>query len=559
METVPFVAEDPLLPGLRKSNSLYQSAHDEILRERRRVNEDEQSKFRSHPVRPSSALSEATTFLQSHSDRAFPQSRNLSQQWLDHGEWEAREYTSTDQYFGPSIYRDLKRTPPTPRSQPVTHRHSNSWEGEFVPRRTLTPPRHLPNYHGPFRNNKPINQNFAPQEVRGLASFSQTLGTPPKSALRQLGSYSKLQPQRPFSPPNVPAFRQQEESRPVTSMAEIPMTRMTRLKEPARTFSKDEDSHSDAGVGLGSISGMAASRSVSIRRIKSDIDITRSQPPSTPSIPEITAARMVPFLERYSLIKKLKNRIPKEDKENMSPRPVHLIPGIVSPSTPPHVIKIGKPNGRYKTSTMPVYHLTTPDSDSEGTSAPVEAKELLPAIDYVPTSAQPLHEITIDRVSHTDKWLEEIVKLTLTPEPKSEITTAPDQPRNTIDIKRHRVFSTRVEVRPRDKLSPPKEDKLKKVRCRDGQGDQQDRPTSWIASELFSIANITAASLKLDVECPPKEERGSEAKKAECEEVVNVQVDGLRDEDYREIESLIGDYFEDVKIVGSDCSEDVSL
>ena len=235
-----------------------------------------------------------------------------------------------------------------------------------------------------------------------------------------------------------------------------------------------------------------------------------------------------------------------EDKENISPElniPPKPPTRTPSPVTPTHVIKIGKPNGRYKTSTMPVYHLATPDSDSEPSST--QDHQLLPPIDF--TSTPELQEITLDKQGETDKWLEEIVRLTLPKTQCEEVNNAPVENRNTVDIKRHRMFSTRVEVRPRGQSISQKEEVEKEKRRSGGRSLMEDPPTSWIASEIFTIANIQAMI-----------QEGTSKKKVEkTEEKAEVMsFEGCDDEEYREIESLIGDYFEDVKISGSDCSED---
>jgi hypothetical protein len=234
------------------------------------------------------------------------------------------------------------------------------------------------------------------------------------------------------------------------------------------------------------------------------------------------------------------------DKENTPPK--HKSHSTrVSPRTPPQVIKIGKHTGRYKTSTMPIYHLTTPNSDTE--SDATEPK-LLPPIDFIPSSTTLLADVTTREVDRTSKWLEDIVKFTMTPteDTKSERSL---ERKNTINVKQHRVFSTSVVIHPRDSKSatPPqiKEEIKRKRKGREGVAEEQ--PSSWIASEIFIIAQNQAVG---SLAGSKSDERQIKVAEDRIKTVESESVYGA----YDDIESLMGDYFEDLKERGSDCGEE---
>jgi hypothetical protein len=193
---------------------------------------------------------------------------------------------------------------------------------------------------------------------------------------------------------------------------------------------------------------------------------------------------------------------------------------------------------------MPIYHLTTPDSDSEPSST--DAQNLLPPIDL--SSSTKLQNVTSDRMGQTDKWLEDMVRLTVT---RTEVVKPPLERKNTIDIKRHRIFSTTVEIRPRGPgpSAMAKEERKEKRKSLGVRDILEDPRTSWIASEIFTIANIQAMVQGGSI----MDQKGN---KDEIQDKMEVLMEECSDDEYKEIESLIGDYFEDVKINGSDCSED---
>jgi hypothetical protein len=174
---------------------------------------------------------------------------------------------------------------------------------------------------------------------------------------------------------------------------------------------------------------------------------------------------------------------------------------------------------------MPVYHLTTPDSDSESSG---------PQVDFISSSSLALAAV-VDRDSVTDKWLDDVVKFTLPMEPEIP------QRRNTLNVKRHRVFRTSLDSHSRE-TRPVTAKGEENVLCDE---NAVEEPSSWIAAEIFDIARAHASEMKV-AESTVARLNGP---------TVNSKEVG-RDNGYDDIESLIGDYFEDIKVAGSDCGED---
>jgi hypothetical protein len=174
---------------------------------------------------------------------------------------------------------------------------------------------------------------------------------------------------------------------------------------------------------------------------------------------------------------------------------------------------------------MPVYHLTTPDSDSESSGQ---------QLDFIPSSSLALAAV-VDRVNVTDKWLDDVVKYTLPVEPETP------QRRNTLNVKRHRVFRTSLDSHPRE--TRPVTSKGEENVSSDEHAVEE--PSSWIATEIFDIARAQASEMKV---------AESTVVNLNGPTVNNKEVG--RDNGYDDIESLIGDYFEDIKVSGSDCGED---
>jgi len=75
------------------------------------------------------------------------------------------------------------------------------------------------------------------------------------------------------------------------------MTRVTRLKR-GKTFIREDGIVTDVGIGLGRISGMAASRSAS-RRTQSDVGVGTRTPISKPSRKVISLVHFCLLLSHY--------------------------------------------------------------------------------------------------------------------------------------------------------------------------------------------------------------------------------------------------------------------
>jgi hypothetical protein len=583
METVPFYNTPASLPpGMRKANSLYESAHEGILRERMRVTEIEGERHRDKRKRMVSGVQQDVgTYLPDRTssqrwetleltDPSLRPSSHLGQH-IGYQDRTGDEYTSTDHFAGPRIYRDPSinsiRSTQTARKTSSNHL-SHYMDPDYHPMKSRYQPQshsshpQPPTHSGPFRSMTSQRKQELVQDAYLPPLHTQRDSIPAEmftreSSIRQ-GPYHLFQQQMPNSPYDHPDLHDIVQRRPIRHLmddvSDVPMTRVTRLKQPVRTFGREDGVSSDVGIGLGRISGMAASRTASLRSrrgTQSDIGVSRrdrsTQISAQPLRRQGNVNKVIPSQTLLTQTPSYQEpHMSSLDKENIPPT-VRTQSTPTSPRTPPHVIKIGKHTGRYKTSTMPVYHLMTPDSDTESdTSDP----KLLPPIDFIPSSSVLLADVTTREADRTSKWLEDIVKFTMSPECDTKSQRSLER-KNTINVKRHRVFSTSVDIHPRDvKPATPsqvKEDVIRTTVGRKGVGDEQS--SSWIASEIFGIAQNQAAELapgkKYDERIPKLEVDGTET------------IDNLMGyEGYDDIESLMGDYFEDIKERGSDCGDD---
>lgn len=274
METVPLYKPSSLPPGTRKANSLYDSAHDEILRERMRVsalennNERERRRRRSRmSIRDGYGDSQGIQRYGSLQHTKAPSMRRLS----------SDRSGSIDSCYGPPAYpeksrfrQSSQRQGPLERGYPPGRDYIP--ERDYIPRRDYVherdhrPDRRTPTHPGPFRtpNTHGIPDNLNNRSIPAEPFFTRA------SSIRQ-GPYHIFQ-----HPDLESAYHDPHryEFQSVIDEGDIPLTRVTRLKEPARTFWRDDGVSSEIGVGLGRISGMAASRSVISRgNMKSDVGI----------------------------------------------------------------------------------------------------------------------------------------------------------------------------------------------------------------------------------------------------------------------------------------------
>ena len=214
--------------------------------------------------------------------------RNRYQPSFEELERDAYDYTSTDYYHGPAVYRD------PPSSQHFQHPlltssySSVGYVERDYPQSYNSKNNHhrppLPTPPGPFR---PHHQTSSPVE-HFPQKFPQRCNSIPvepcftrESSIRQGPDHFFQYPQNPLSPCHHPDFYDDvRRDRLPDDNDDIPMTRVTRLKEPGRTFWRDDGMKTDVGIGLGRISGMAASRRVSLRGgTKSDVGgVTHNTP-----------------------------------------------------------------------------------------------------------------------------------------------------------------------------------------------------------------------------------------------------------------------------------------
>lgn len=342
METVPFYNPSSLPPGTRKANSLYDSAHEEILKERIRVtalesdaerNREERERCmememgggsRSNSLRRQTRVSGRRCNSMKHPDmERFETQRcnSLQQPTRDrrHGRYgrqsfetrererEAVEYTSLDNYFGPPLYCDPSfskqpiRSPTSQRSKNSQYHDKRYVEPGYplcYPQDYFPPPptrKNLPIPVGPFTQGppSPAQEQFPISRTIPAEQFIR------RSSLRQ-GPYNDFQhPHSPLSEINYHSNPHYSAVRP--HRMEVPRTRVTRLKQ-AKTFIREEGTSSDIGIGLGHISGMAASRSVS-RRTQSDVGVGTRAPISKP-LPKVNSVPSLPctYLRRQWMV-----------------------------------------------------------------------------------------------------------------------------------------------------------------------------------------------------------------------------------------------------------------
>ena len=291
METIPLYIPSALPPGTRKANSLYETAREEILKERMKVtaleNDGERKRGRKRAAsvradekreRRYERIRRWNSLRQEEHGQRGPKGYHPS---IEERERDAEEYTSMDHYYGAPIYRD-----PPPTNQNYPH-HMPSTPSVNYQDRDYRPP--LP---GPFRAPQQHQQQYPIERFpRPLSQHPDSIPAEPyftrSSTIRQ-GPYHLFQnPPAPVSPYHHPGFYNEMSYRdtlyghPFDDMSDIPTTRVTRLKPSYKTFGRDDGIRSDVGIGLGRISGMAPTRSVSGRRggTKSDVGLgTRSQP-----------------------------------------------------------------------------------------------------------------------------------------------------------------------------------------------------------------------------------------------------------------------------------------
>ena len=267
METVPLYKPSSLPPETRKANPIYDRAQDEILRERKKVNsmenegEENQLEMRYRIV--SARRDDRVRPWNSIQNSMAPSWRNRYQPSFEERERDIYDYTSTDHYYGPPIYRD------PPSSQHSQHRLNSSHSSMgYVERdysqnydsRNVHRPR-IPTSPGPFRRrNQPSFplEHFRQQHPQRRDSIRAEPYSSRESSISQGPCHLFQCSQTPLSSYHHPDFYNDvRRDRLPYYDDDVPMTRVTRLKEPGKTFWRDDD---EMKTDVRQMSGMATSR-----------------------------------------------------------------------------------------------------------------------------------------------------------------------------------------------------------------------------------------------------------------------------------------------------------
>jgi hypothetical protein len=264
METVPLYKPSSLPPETRKANSIYDRAQDEILRERNKVilmeNKGEENQLemryrmvsarRDDRVRPWNSIQYA------------PLRRNRYQPSFEERERDVYDYTSTEHYYGPPIYRDPQSSQHSQHRLNSSHSSVGYVERDYSPNydsRNHHQPR-LPTPPGPFRRRHQPSfplEHFPqqyPQRHDSIqaepyfgreSSFCQGPYHLCQCSQTPLSSYHRSDFYYDVGPDQLPYYND-----------DVPMTRVTRLKEPGKTFWKDDEMKTD----IGGISGTTVSQ-----------------------------------------------------------------------------------------------------------------------------------------------------------------------------------------------------------------------------------------------------------------------------------------------------------
>lgn len=294
IETALTCGPSSMLSGTSTVDSLSQSDPDENLRERMNAvafeNEKQPTIMKANPQAPPIGHNESTRHDKSDIRRWYSlhhsvdnsRKRQTFQQLVDDREREADQYTSTDLYCVPSIRRDnsfdgVKDTeyPRTPSSPTYTD-YVGSMPYNYVSRESSyhSPHCSLPTHSGPYRGG-PVPHYQESNNIEGLptdhrrdsiAEYS-CLSCPPST--RQ---GSSNYPQAPSYRSNF--YDRRDLSRRIYDLNDIPATRISRLKQPPRTFPRDDTIKVPAKIGRSHTSGISASKVVSQRQAlaKSDIE-----------------------------------------------------------------------------------------------------------------------------------------------------------------------------------------------------------------------------------------------------------------------------------------------
>jgi hypothetical protein len=139
-----------------------------------------------------------------------------------------------------------------------------------------------------------------------------------------------------------------------------------------------------------------------------------------------------------------------------------------------------------------------------------------------------------EKEKETNKWLADSVKVTLDGDNNENTFTEEGMTAKNkvtlVDVKRHRMISTKCAVQARRRSAMGRISVQRDVRS-SFKESVQDPTSSWIASEIFTIAGVQASGMLL--------------KMGDGEETLT---EGTSEATYEEIDSVIGDYLDEIKV-----------
>src|SRR5579862_381164 len=272
MDKIP-LACDVYIPRklrIRESiNTLYEAAHE---RDRGNASEtEERYRWRDDSVLPFPDETQWDNIATSQNSERKPILPPRSRLRSDISEWEAQQYTSTDHYYGPPIYQNTFPARPSVPFQEWNDYDTRSDIG-YTPPSTSSASPQIPTHPGPFRyEDTPSFPDYISMESYGQYHISNDSSLPPTSSSRH-PQYSRVVYLQP-SP--LQDLHDSSYTRTFASTNEIPITRMTRLKRPVRTFPRDNGSKSDVGTRVDTFSRMVV-HPLSTRNARGDVGGTTS-------------------------------------------------------------------------------------------------------------------------------------------------------------------------------------------------------------------------------------------------------------------------------------------
>ena len=289
METIPLFKSSSFPPGQRKTNSIYHSIYDNILEEKMKVCSALENEVERCRLKRKNRVSSVCAVHRDDCECGYIRRGNSVQNSMDalrrnrnQPTFEERaragyDYTSTDHYYGPPIYRDPQTSL---RNRPSSgYNLDKDYSQNYYARY-----RSLPISPSPFRPPRHQKPFSVEQYSSTFLHYRDSIPAEPyftrASSIRQSPYYPCQRPHTSLSPYHHPDLCNDFRGNPSRYiMGDIPMTRMTRLKQPGRTYWRDDGMKTNVGIGLGKVLGMTASRSLR-RGAKRDISVGTHKTPS---------------------------------------------------------------------------------------------------------------------------------------------------------------------------------------------------------------------------------------------------------------------------------------